>query len=77
MKNILETERLILREFAVADAASLALVLSDPEAMKYYPAPLDLAGTQQWIDRNQRRYTDDGVGLWAMVLKTSGATIGD
>ncbi len=77
MRNILETERLILREFAVADAASLSLVLSDPEAMKYYPAPLDLAGTQQWIDRNRRRYTDDGVGLWAMVLKTSGATIGD
>lgn len=72
MPTILETERLILREFSAEDAASLALVLSDPETMKYYPAPLDLAGTQQWIDRNLRRYADDGVGLWAMVLKTSG-----
>lgn len=75
--TILETERLILREFLPEDAAALARVVSDPETMKYYPAPLDLQATQQWIERNQRRYSDDGVGLWAMVLRTSGELIGD
>jgi [ribosomal protein S5]-alanine N-acetyltransferase len=75
--TILETGRLLLREFTPADTAALALVLSDPETMKYYPAPIDRAGTQQWIERNLRRYAEDGVGLWAMVLKTTGELIGD
>ena len=29
------------------------------------------------IDRNLRRYADDGVGLFAMDLKTTGQLIGD
>jgi [ribosomal protein S5]-alanine N-acetyltransferase len=75
--TILETERLVLREFAPDDADALALVLCDPECMKYYPAPIDRFGVDQWIERNLRRYAEDGVGLWAMVLKSSGEMIGD
>src|SRR6266404_7669752 len=45
--------------------------------MKYYPAPIDQKGIQQCIERNLRRYAEDGVGLWAMVLKSSGEMIGD
>ena len=37
--------------------------------MRYYPAPYDRAGVEQWIARNRQRYRDDGVGLWAMLLK--------
>ncbi len=77
MRRILETDRLVLREFSADDAQALALVLSDPETMKYYPAPIDRAGTQQWIERNLRRYAEDGVGLWAMDLKANGEMIGD
>ena len=77
MQTILETERLVLREFTADDADAMVLVLSDPETMKYYPAPLDRKGTQHWIERNLGRYVNDGVGLWAMVLKTTGETIGD
>ncbi len=77
MATILETDRLILRELLPQDADALALVLSDPETMKYYPDPIDQTGTRQWIERNQRRYAEDGVGLWAMVLKATGETIGD
>jgi RimJ/RimL family protein N-acetyltransferase len=75
--TILETKRLVLREFAPDDEDALALVLSDPETMKYYPAPIDQNGIQQWIERNLRRYAEDGVGLWAMVLKATGEMIGD
>jgi ribosomal-protein-alanine N-acetyltransferase len=67
--QILETIRLRLREFTIEDADALALVLSDPETMRYYPAPCDRAGVEQWIERNRRRYQQDGVGLWAMELK--------
>jgi len=73
----LETERLLLREFVPSDADALALVLCDPETMKYYPASIDRDGIQQWIERNLRRYAEGGVGLWAMVLKTAGEIIGD
>ena len=74
---ILETPRLQLREFCRQDAAALAAVLSDPEAMRFYPEPLDRRAVVEWIDRNRRRYAKDGFGLWAMVLKSSGELIGD
>ena len=77
MAAILHTERLVLREFVAEDADALLLVLSDPETMRHYPAPLDHAGVEHWIERNLRRYAEDGVGLWAMILKSSGELIGD
>ena len=67
-KGVLQTTRLLLREFTSQDADALALVLSDPETMRYYPTPYDRAGVEQWIERNRQRYQDDGVGLWAMEL---------
>ncbi|MGD0415312.1 MAG: GNAT family N-acetyltransferase [Terriglobales bacterium] len=69
--TILQTPRLQLREFTPQDADALAQVISDPETMRYYPAPYDRAGVEQWIESNRRRYQDDGVGLWAMELKKS------
>ena len=80
--TILQTPRLHLREFTPEDANALAQVLSDPETMRYYPAPhgragYDRAGVEQWIARNRQRYQDDGVGLWAMELTTSRELIGD
>ena len=67
-KGVLQTTRVLLREFTPQDADALALILSDPETMCYYPAPYDRAGVEQWIERNRQRYRHDGVGLWAMEL---------
>jgi [ribosomal protein S5]-alanine N-acetyltransferase len=75
--QILETSRLILREFRSEDADALERVISDPETMSYYPAPFDRADVEEWIARNMRRYTETGHGLWAAVLKASGELIGD
>jgi RimJ/RimL family protein N-acetyltransferase len=75
--QILQTPRLLLREFTLQDADALALVLSDPETMRYYPAPYDRAGVEQWIERNRDRYRNDGVGLWAMELKETRGLVGD
>ena len=77
LKPVLETQRLILREFTVDDVDSLVRVLSDAETMRFYPAPLDRRGVEEWICRNIRRYAKDGHGLWAAVLKASGEVIGD
>jgi len=74
---VLETERVLLREFVPDDIDALAAVISDPETMRFYPEPRDRAGVESWIERNRRRYRDDGHGLWAMVLKSSGEVVGD
>lgn len=76
-KSVLETQRVILREFVTEDADALARVLSDPEAMRYYPMSFDRKAVEEWIARNQRRYAMDGHGLWAMDLKSAGDMIGD
>jgi ribosomal-protein-alanine N-acetyltransferase len=75
--HILETSRLILRQMRPDDADALALVLSDPETMRFYPAPFDRARVEQWIARQILRYMDNGCGLWAMVLKSKPEVIGD
>jgi RimJ/RimL family protein N-acetyltransferase len=75
--HIAETSRLVLRELRLDDARALALVLSDAETMRFYPAPYDRAGVEEWIARNLRRYVEHGHGLWGMVLKASGELIGD
>jgi ribosomal-protein-alanine N-acetyltransferase len=74
---VLETSRLELREFRPDDADAPARVLSDPETMRFYPAPYNRTGVEEWIVRNLRRYEEDGHGLWAMTLKSSGELIGD
>ena len=74
---VIETSRLALRKFSPDDGEALAKVLSDPETMRFYPAPFDHAAVAAWIDRNRHRYEKDGFGLWAMILKSSGELIGD
>ena len=56
---IIETKRLLLREFTSEDVQALARILSDPETMRFYPSPLDQIGVVDWIDRNrlQKRWT--------------------
>jgi RimJ/RimL family protein N-acetyltransferase len=77
MKVVIETPRLMLREFQPRDADALARVISDPETMRFYPAPFDRAGVEGWISRNIHRYEKNGHGLWALDLKATGEMIGD
>ena len=45
--------------------------------MRFYPAPFNRAGVDEWISRNLKRYEIDGHGMWAMILKSSGELVGD
>jgi [ribosomal protein S5]-alanine N-acetyltransferase len=74
---ILETERLLLRRFVPGDAGALAVVLSDPVAMEFYPSAFDMPGVENWITKNIERYQRDGHGLWALLLRDSKQVIGD
>jgi [ribosomal protein S5]-alanine N-acetyltransferase len=73
----LETSRLVLRELEPTDLDALCAVISDPLTMRFYPQQFNRAAVAEWIERNRKRYAQDGHGLWAMILKKSDELIGD
>ena len=72
----LETERLLLRPYREGDLDDLHAMFSDPEHMRWYPAPFDRDGTQAWVGRTFERYRDDGFGLWIVEDRETGAFVG-
>ena len=78
MQNyIIETDQLGLRELTMNDLQDWHQILSDEEAMQYYPSAYDLDKTRGWIDRNLGNYSKYGFGLWAIILKETNQFIGD
>lgn len=81
MGIILETERLILREFTKEDAAELFVLDNDPEVMRHVTAytglEVSMSDCEKAIQRQQRYYrTHPGLGIWAVTLKDSETFIG-
>ena len=74
---MIETPRLLLRNYTLSDFDSLYEILSDPETMQHYPAPFDEEKTRNWITWNLDNYEKYGFGLWAVILKETGEFIGD
>lgn len=74
---MIQTQRLILREYTMDDFAALYEILSDPETMQYYPRPYDADGVRRWLNWSLQNYRQYGFGLWAMELKETGKFIGD
>jgi ribosomal-protein-alanine N-acetyltransferase len=66
---VIETPRLLMRHFALDDVDSLAEVLCDHENMRFFPNRFERKDAEEWIQKNVRRYAEDGVGGWALVLK--------
>ena len=77
MKKIIETRRLILREYTLEDFDGLYAILSDAETMKHYPKPYDKNGTMRWLKWSLDNYEKYGFGLWAIEIKETGEFIGD
>lgn len=74
--NVLETERLHLREITRADYPALCDILQDEAVMYAYEHAFSDEETRDWLDKQINRYRYDGFGLWAVILKESGAMIG-
>lgn len=74
---MLETKRLILRDYTLHDFGAIYEILSDSETMQHYPKPFDEEHTLKWIAWNIQNYKTYGFGLWAVVLQESGELIGD
>jgi [ribosomal protein S5]-alanine N-acetyltransferase len=72
----LETPRLVLREMTLADAPALHAVVGGPENMVWYPRAYTLDEVRNAIVRQMERYAT-GTGLLGLVLRETGALIGD
>jgi RimJ/RimL family protein N-acetyltransferase len=73
----IRTQRLLLRPLTLADADALSLVLGDAETMRWYPAPFDRGSVVAWIDKQRKRYADDGFGLLGIEESATGELLGD
>lgn len=73
---VVETERLRLRELVPDDIEFVAEMLGDGEVMRYYPKPLDRAGSTVWLERQRDRYSRDGHGLWLVEERETGTPVG-
>ncbi len=80
MKTILETQRLVAREFLLLDAGNLLKLNSDPKVLQYTgdKAFVNEAQAQKTIEKRILRdqYEKDGFGRWAIHLKANGLFIG-
>ena len=73
---ILQTQRLALREMGQEDWPALCAILQDPAVMYAYAHAFSDQEVRDWLDNQRRRYREDGFGLWAVVLKSTGQMIG-
>ncbi len=74
---IIYTDRLFLRKMNMDDFDALYKILADTNIMQHYPYIFDEERVRSWIERNMKRYTENGFGLWAVCLKDTGEMIGD
>ncbi len=72
MPLLLPTDRLILREFTLADAAFVAELLNEPAFIEFIgdKGVRDLAGAEKYLHEGPlASYAKHGFGLWAVTLK--------
>jgi RimJ/RimL family protein N-acetyltransferase len=72
----LQTARLLLRHWRDTDYAPFASLNADPEAMRYFPAPLSRTESDALADRIRTSLDENGWGLWAVEVGRNGEFAG-
>ena len=77
MKEI-ETDRLLLRQFTMADLDELSPIFGDPEVVRYLGSgkPATRAETERALDTIIQHWERHGFGRWAVVCKRTRQLIG-
>ena len=74
---VVETERLVVRQFQMSDVAAMNAVFGDPEVMRYGDGVESGQWVRDWL--SQRIDNADqipGVSPWAVEIKSNSETIG-
>jgi len=72
----LRTERLLLREFRPDDREPFATLNADPEVAATLSKALTREESDAFADTIERRWREDGFGLWALERVEDGAFLG-
>ena len=70
------TPRLRLRQWRLSDLEPLAAMNSDPDVMRYYPAPWAREQSDAFAQRVMGLIDERGWGFWAVEERASGRFIG-
>ena len=65
-----------MRRWRESDLDPFAALNADPETMRYFPAPLDRAASDAFVDYIESRFDELGYGLWALEVAGTGQFIG-
>lgn len=68
--NIIETKRLILREWEDKDIELFARINQDPQVLEFLPGPLSKEESSSWVNKINESCKENEFGLWAATLKT-------
>jgi RimJ/RimL family protein N-acetyltransferase len=74
--DTVRTERLLLRRWRESDREPFAELNADPETMRFFPATLNRAESDAFVDRIESRFDQQGFGLWALELRQTGEFVG-
>ena len=72
----IRTERLLMRRWRDADRRPFAAMNADPEVMRYFPATLGRAASDDLIDRMEALFHRQGFGLWVLEEASAAEFIG-
>lgn len=73
---MIETERLILRDFRDEDRDAFAALNADPEIYSWLSGPISRAASDAMVDRIRASIAEHGFGFWAVERKSDGAFLG-
>jgi RimJ/RimL family protein N-acetyltransferase len=73
---MIETERLLLRDWRLSDAEPFAALNADPEVTRYLRGPMRRDESDELLARVRGHWQEHGFGLYAVEVKRSGAFAG-
>jgi RimJ/RimL family protein N-acetyltransferase len=75
-RDVIETERLILRPWAERDREAFAAMNADPAVMAHFPKVLDRAESDALLARLMERWRGEGIAFGAAERRSDGALVG-
>ncbi|WP_373601145.1 GNAT family N-acetyltransferase [Paraclostridium bifermentans] len=76
INEVIQTERLILREITENDYEEIANILQDIEIMYAWEKAFSDVEVRSWIEKNINRYAKDGFSYYLAVNKLSNDVVG-